>query len=388
MSRPQIARRRPAPAADVTDVPADTREEDAPVDSLQAMLAELGGATSAAITVYRAERGQKQQYVYKCSPDEFSLDVLRDKYNGGNFRLYISKNGVLYKNVEVAVEPRHATSEAAPSDAVALAAAMREGFERQSAALAAALRTLAAPPPPSPFAGINIPEAITAFSALLGVLRPPPVPAPPPPDPSAHINMLLQGIELAKELKGDSEGEPSVMGLLRDLIKSPLAAQAIAATAAAQPAPVSHGQLPKPAGQRPQPGPQPTVPPIATPSTAQPTQPQGPNMLAHYLGILCTKAAEGSDATLYADLVLDSVPEDQLRAIMYGHGHASTIDALIAMRPDVAAHREWFQGLIDTIDGVLQAPDDLDPGTPDVGQYGDAAVNPTAPSVPGGTPAG
>ena len=145
MSRPQITRRRPPPATDVTDVPADTREEDAPVDSLQAMLAELGGATSAAITVYRAERGQKQQYVYKCSPDEFSLDVLRDKYNGGNFRLYISKNGVLYKNVEVAVEPRHATSESAPSDAAALAAAMREGFERQSAALAAALRTLAAP---------------------------------------------------------------------------------------------------------------------------------------------------------------------------------------------------------------------------------------------------
>lgn len=384
MTRPQIARRKPAPA-DVTDVPADPREEDAPVDSLQSMLAELGGATSAAITVYRAERGQKQQYVYKCSPDEFSLDVLRDKYNGGNFRLYISKNGVLYKNVEVAVEPRHATMEAAPSDAAALAAAMREGFERQSAALAAALRTLAAPPPPSPFAGINIPEAITAFSALLGVLRPPPAPMPPPPDPSSHIDLLLKGIELARELKGDGDGEPSVMGLLRDLIKSPLAAQAIAATVAAQPAAVSHGQLPKPQPPRPPAGPQAKVPPV--PAQPQP-QPQGQNMLAHYLGLLCAKAAEGSDPTLYADLVLDSVPEEQLRSIMYGHGHASTIDALIAMRPDVAAHREWFQMLIDTIDGTLQAPDDLDPTATDVGQYGDAAVNPTAPSVPGGTPAG
>lgn len=111
-------------------------------------------------------------------------------------------------------------------------------------------------------------------------------------------------------------------------------------------------------------------------------------MLAHYLGLLCAKAAEGSDPTLYADLVLDSVPEEQLRSIMYGHGHASTIDALIAMRPDVAQHREWFQMLIDTIDGTLQAPDDLDPSVPGAAQYGDAAVNPSAPSVPGETPAG
>ena len=69
--------------------------------------------------------------------------------------------------------------------------------------------------------------------------------------------------------------------------------------------------------------------------------------LQGYLQLLVAKAGEGSDPTLYADLVVDSMPEGDVVSLL--NAQPSTIEMLIVVCPAVAEHREWFQTLIDTV---------------------------------------
>lgn len=407
MARPPV--KKPAPAAkpqpepsDVTDA-GETQENQA--DDLSAVMAELAGSSSSTVTVYRAVKGQNQQYVFKCSPDAFSLDTLRDTYNGGEFRLYITRDGQLWKNRTVHVEPKQASAPVPPTQAAELAAAMREGFAKQAELMAATLRTLAAPAPPPPpplLSRIDIPAAITAVSGLLAVLRPPmpPMPAPAPGlDAGKSVDLILRGIELGREVKGDGgDGEVTLMGVVKDLLKSPLLAQAVqAATVGARP----QASQPRPQPQaKPQQIPQAVqpqpVPPAASPipgqvidnqSFASETQtPMNQQLMTMYLPLLCAKAAEGSDSSLYADLILDSVDADTLHALLAAQ--PSTVDVLIGYHAGVAAHREWFEEMISTVKEALAE----DVGT--VAQlegnnasHTDASAHPT-PSIPGGASAG
>lgn len=366
-----------------------------PSDDLQAMMGELAGASSSSISVYRSNKGQQLAYVFKCTPDAFSLDTLRDKYNGGEFRLFITRNGVLWKNKTVYVEPKQTTGgDAPPTQAAELAAVMREGFAKQAEMMAATLRALASaptPPPPAPLLkGADIPAILTALPALIGMLRPPPAPPAPSLDANKSIDLILKGIELAREVKaeGGGEGEPSMLGILRDLIKSPMLAQAAAAMAT-QPAPAAP-RLPQPAAPRP-PQPQVTIPqpppPPAQPSFASETPPpMMQNMLTQYLGLLCVKAAEGSDPSLYADLVLDSLDADTLQQLL--SRPPSAVDALIADHPPVAQHREWFEQLVAIIaEALAPEPDPVAQlAGNETGQ--DHAADDATPTIPRGASAG
>jgi hypothetical protein len=78
-------------------------------------------------------------------------------------------------------------------------------------------------------------------------------------------------------------------------------------------------------------------------------------VLSYYLGFLVGKAQGGADASLYAELVLDNVPDPQLTPLL-ARGD-QLIDHLIEIHPPVAQHREWFVKLIQEINDLL-APDD------------------------------
>lgn len=327
----------------------------APAD-LQAMMSDLAGAATSKVTVYRVVKNQPLAYVFACSPDAFSLDDLRDRYNGGVFQLFISRDGKLWKNPRVCVEPKHSaqSAEAAPSATAELAAALRDGFARQAEATQALLRSSAQAARPS-FAGIDIPATIAAVAAAVTALRPPPVPMmqmQQPANQNQSIDMLLKGIELARELRSDMGGggeDPSMMTLLRDVIKSPILAQAVAAA--------SPSSLPTQPKQMLQ---QPTS--IASPAGgfARETQPRAAppeSMLVHYLAHLTRKAAEGGDPALYADLVLDNLDQDALISML--DRKPTAVDALIRDYPPVAQHREWFSSLVEIIRGALE-PDPAD----------------------------
>lgn len=359
-----VAQRKPiAPAQSLREELADIEAlSHGEADDLQALMADLAGSSSSKITVYRVVKNQPLAYVFACTPDAFSLDELRDRYNGGEFRLFIAKDGALWKNKRIFVEPKSAqqTSEPPPTAAAELAAAMRDGFARQAEMMQAIVRA-SAQPNGSLFSGMDLPATITAIAAAVTALRPPPVPPAPPPlqaDPNQAIDMLLKGIELARDLKADAGGgdEPSLMTILRDLIRSPVLAQAVAASSAPAPARlqvrppapgISHYQL----------EPNQVVAPALHQSFASETSAQpaaSTNMLTQYLTLLVRKAAEGGDPALYADLVLDNVDADMLQVLLARP--PSPVDALIGDHAPIAAHREWFQALVDTISEALAEP--------------------------------
>lgn len=370
-----------------TDVPPTPEEP----DSLQSLLSELAGSATGKITVYRTGPNQKQTYVFQCAPEAFSLDDLRDRFNGGDFRLYITRNGVLWKNMTVSVEPKQSgtSPEAPPSSSDAVLAIMREGFQKQAEVMRElVMRTAApAPAPVSPLAGMNIPELVTSLATLMRTLAPP----QPAANPNQGIELLLKGVELAQTLKEGGGGEePSLMGLMRDLIKSPLAAQAIAATMQQQTQP-----QPRPAAPRPQPGapaiphqpaPQPTAAPAPsfageTPPPAQPETDSVNPILKHYLGMLVSKAENGADPTLYADLVLDNLTEGQLNQLL--DAQPSTVDYLIGIEPRVATQRDWFTVMVNTIALALEPDEEAQSHIQPTGTAN--ASQPTTPDVPGGT---
>lgn len=103
-------------------------------------------------------------------------------------------------------------------------------------------------------------------------------------------------------------------------------------------------------------------------------------MLHYYYGLLCQKAAAGADPTLYAEIVLDNVPDETLDMLLTRQ--PTPLDALIAEYPPAAQHREWFAQLIDTL---MQAMTDEEEPAPVVVQPGASADAPDAPPpvVPG-----
>ncbi|RTL17972.1 MAG: hypothetical protein EKK55_21850 [Rhodocyclaceae bacterium] len=343
-------------------------------------MAGLAGATNSRVCIYRIVKNQPPSYVAECDPASFSLDDLRDKYRGGEFRLYIMKEGKLWKNMRVSVEPPpHNDAPTAVSSGMAdVLAVMRDGFQAQ----AAAMRELAtAPRAASPFAGMDVPAVITAVAAAITALRPPPAPPAPPPPPDRSVDMLIQGIQLASELReGAAPADNSIGGMLRTFLQSPLVAQAVQAAASPPAPPVSHAKPALPA---------PTTPRVVSPAApaepaAQPTD-QQTTMLHYYYGLLCQKAAEGADPTLYAEIVLDNVPDDTLNMLL--SRQPTPLDALIAEYPPAAPHRAWFATLIDTMMQALTDEEEPEPAAPaNVVQPAGAPANasdPQPPVVPG-----
>jgi len=358
------------PSASVTDeVPAGP----APVDSLSEMMSGLQGANTARIHVYRIVKNQPPAYVFECDPTTFSLDDLRDKYNGGEFRLYIMKDSRLWRNMRVLVEPKQIFHGADPAPPVShvtdMVAMMRDSLAQQTTMIRDMLATRA----PSPFANMDLPAIITAAAAALTALRPPPAPvAPPAPDNSEKaLDMFMRGLEIAQNLnQGDGGG---IGSMLRDVLRSPIVAAAVqSAIPAQQPRP------PQPA----QPAlPQPSAPVShAKPAETPQPQPRDDNkVLAYYLGFLVGKAQGGADASLYAELVLDNVPDQQLTPLL-ARGD-QLIDHLIEIHPPVAQHREWFVKLVQEINDLLE-PEPEGAGTFE--SVGEAhAVDATPVVVPG-----
>ncbi len=357
-----------------------------PVDALSEMLAGLSGASTSRITVYRIVKNQPPSYVFECDPSSFSMDDLRDKYNGGEFRLYIMKDGRLWKNMRVVVEPKqifsgHDPAPPAQSHVSELMAMMRDGFASQAAALREAL---AARNGPSMFSGMDLPAVITAAAAAITALRPPPPPpAAPPPDTTAQaIDMFMRGMEIATNMRENAApADNSIGGMLRDVLKSPVFA---AAVQAAVPAPAPQAPIQRAANPTALPQPQP--PQVSHAKTAaQPAQSQpqpDDDMLGYYLGFLCQKAAAGTDPVLYAELVLDNLSDDQLGP-MLARGPL-LIEDFIAKYPPVAEHRAWFEAMIQAVRDAMEATDDAPAAAGSEEQQ--HAVDPTPPVVLGDAP--
>lgn len=352
-------------------------------DSLVALMAELGSIDGSRCTVHRAEKNQPLEYVFACSPSEFSLDDLRDKYGGGTFRLFVTKPGHtgVWRNMLVHVARTAGTPMAADPNA-AMLSVMREGFARQAEVLKAALAPQVPAGEPVTMATIlpQLPAIITAAAAAITALRPPtPAPAPVAQSKDSGIELFIKGVELAQDLRGGGDGDGGgLMGILREFVKSPMMGAAVQAMAAQ---PQATHQPTRPALAAPQPQAAPVPAPAPTP-TDQPMN--APNAaLAHYLGMLCAMSQNGKDPALYADLVLDNAPDQLLDELLAAD---DGVAYLAQYQPQVANHRQWFTQLINIVRDAMTGPDDtahnnvghVDGSGARVVQGADATVNPSA----------
>lgn len=73
-------------------------------------------------------------------------------------------------------------------------------------------------------------------------------------------------------------------------------------------------------------------------------------MFKMQVGMLVNKASTGSDPALYADLVLDSIPEEKIKEFI---SQPDVIGYLMTINPDVGNYKEWFSNLIEEINAAL-----------------------------------
>jgi hypothetical protein len=107
-------------------------------------------------------------------------------------------------------------------------------------------------------------------------------------------------------------------------------------------------------GGAPRQPPQQAHPQLAAPQPPQQSQPQNEDeeamMFKYYLNMLVGFAAQGRDVSLYADLVVDNVPEDKLLSIL---NDAHPIESLGAINSGVLQHRAWFDSLLSEVKTIL-----------------------------------
>lgn len=331
-------------------------ESDTPDDvAVNSLLSEIAGDVNSGVTVYRSGPNQKNKFLFKCHPGDFSLEQLRDEYGGGDFRLYITKEGKLYKNVGVSIEPPRRAPEAPtpknnPGDMLEMFREMQkqnmEQMQLMMLRMAEAMRANV-PAPVDPIAMQN--QLLSQLASMKSLFSRDETPRENP------LDGILKGIELAKSLAPAPVGEANSTDVLLEAIRTlggPIAAGLARMQGNEAPAPLES---------------EPGViePPTPTHKKAAPDM----NMvLKMQLGMLVKKAHAGADPALYADLILDNVPENQVRAFLL---KPSALDELVKINAKVADVRPWFEQLAVEIRAAL----DGEGGEEEGGEEGELIQN-------------
>jgi hypothetical protein len=328
----------------------DEEQEDDVISELRS----LGAGDGYRYTVSRVARkpGESGGYCAQYSAGDLSLDNIREQFGGGKYRIRVIDERGQYagnRTVEIVDLPK-AAAPPAPVPAVVPQGADLNGI----AAIIAAMR-----PQVAPDAGESgtmklilamVQQQGTMFQAMMSAQK---SDAPSLTDLLALINasnkgkagaddavsMLLKGMELGKELGG---GESSMLDVAREGIHAlvPLLEQE-RANKAAQPATPA---LPAPAPTGGAPG------AVSTTQAAQ--QPQGEsvsimqqiNWLRAQLQALVVQASRGKNPELYAEVMLDNLPEfitaEEIHARLSAPG---AVEQLAQLDGRVRQYAQWFE---------------------------------------------
>lgn len=305
------------------------------------------------VGVYRMSiNSTKLLWLFNCFAADFPIKArVRDEYGSGSYQARVyHKKGLLRRLYFDIEESRHNTgSKSQQSDIQALLKALVESQQKQMAETQAMFARLME-------ARNNAPAPIDAQQSMMGMLGMmvqmkqflTPERAP---DNGNQFDMFVKGIEIAKELGGSGNGESGVMDVIRDLIKSPLLGEAIkmsALTDATTPARTGDAALMR-----------------AAPQNLLPGQPKNQDhtamnpqdfLLKQALGILIDAAAKSKDTDIYAELVLDTLNEEQLHRLLV---EPDMVLALAQVAPAVTQHRAWFMALRQSMIEMLK-PDESD----------------------------
>jgi hypothetical protein len=367
---------------DITDVfTGDSEDISNIVDDIDAQLSSITSELGAdkhdikfVVKVYRiVENRGELAWLFDCTPAELPiLQKLRDEYSGGRFECRVYKNNRIYKRIKVIVEqPTKPKDEPRKSDIAEILAAVSAQQDRQFNQLKETMMQIVGKPTtPQP----SQMEMMTGMMMLMKSMKDfvsPPIQHVPSFDPEKMFDMFLKGMEMGRE---SGSGETGLMDIAKELIKSPLLGS-LTQAATSMP-PLQQPQLrpqitvPQTSGQIPA---QQVTPNIQTQQEATMHNP----VIVHNLKKLIEKAEKDSDPILYAEFILDNVPQNIIEQYI---AREDLIEYLSSFDPRVNDHNEWFIELRDHIISVLTSPDDTgdDAGTSDI--PGEITPNAASPS--------
>jgi len=304
------------------------------------------------INIYRVQEGRGELgYCFSCVPSELPiLDRIRDDYGPGKYeiRVYETTDRTrLKKRRKLVIEKmtKKAPVQNNTQELSAVLQAMAESQQRQMEQFKELIlmQRPAAPQTAAPDNGQMLTQMIQSMAALQGLM-------PKPPENNS-MDMFLKGVELMKDYAGDSgggeKGLPDVLitmakefgGPLLDMTKQLSAISGPPANPAIS-APAQTLNAPEPVK-------------IAPPMTETPED-EGMFMFKMQLNSLVARATHNADPALWADVIMESMPPDQIKAFL---GRPDLREFLMSINPEVQNVWPWFERLRDEVlAGLTESP--------------------------------
>jgi len=314
----------------------------------------------------RERPGERPAFCMNYNRDSLSLDTIRDTFGGGSYQITAYAAGSKYagqKRVTIAELPKSMQTPAAgPSVDLAAVLQAAKGDNSSNAIMLQLIKSqsdmltaiLARPPP----ATAPAPTIMEMLAMMREMNR-----DTPKTGEDGAVKLLLQGIELGKEFAGGAGGDDSLLGVASkgiDMLKPLIEREA------QNPRPAQVGQV-TPRLAAPAPG-------AAAPSPENDPMLRQLNWLRQQTVVLCHHAARGKSPELYAEVLLDNLPDfltaDELLARLK---EPNAIVQLAQINADVSKYAPWFEELRKAIIEFLK-PDDMQEFAP--GQGGHEADDP------------
>ncbi len=373
----------------------DPEGEDEVISGAEALIEEVRGEDDATVNVYRIGAGRgKEAFLFSQSPNDVSakdiMERCQTEFLGGDFKMVIRDANRIVRSARFSVEiPKQPDAPPKPeglgiTELLAMMQAQNtqnmQMFQASMTAMAEAFKGSQNNQP-----AFNPTEATrTIMESVAAIKQLADPPAPPPDNGSKMVEMLIQGVTLAREI-GGKEGETNTNDLLSKAMDFLPALATGAQTLQNQ-----RAQPPVPVGPQPHPDPE-TQASIEREHREAMEREQEKQAWELNIAMLLGWAKQGKDPLLYAELILDNAGEEKVIAFIE---QPDAMEKLISINPEVANFRPWFEQLKAEI-LALTEPDPA-PDTPlngeatTVDETPDDAISETgstrdASSTPGGS---
>ena len=335
-------------------------------DQINAIFSEIGSDKNETNYHFQVSRIVKDQadmaFLFKGTAADLPiLERLRDEYEGGKFHIQIYRNKKRYKRLSVTVEsPKKSAVTHIKNDMAELMRAMGEQQQNNFNMLKdTVLQMVGKPTTPQPSQVEMMTGMMTLMMSMKAFVSPPAQQANSF-GPEKMIELLLKGMEMGRDSGGSETG---LMDIAKELIKSPLLGQLAHAATASTGSGQASPQLAPPKMRLAHPLP-PKIEskkavtdeiPAPVNSISKEGVPMKNPVIKHYLDMLVKKAEKDSDPVLYAEFILDNVPQSMVEANIM---RDDLIEYAFSIDPRVKQHEKWFIELRDHIVSVLTELDE------------------------------
>jgi len=297
------------------------------------------------IKVYRVEpKTGKSSWLFNCQPEELPImEKLRDSYGTGIYQVRVYKNQKLNRRFNYQIEAPKMVDRPQnnQTDIAGVLKVIAENNQKQFDQMRQMMLEIATQKNQNsiiPQPAFNPMDMMTGMVALMVNMK---QLMPPPADTGNNMDFLLKGMEFMKDFQGGGS-ETSMLDIVRDLIKSPMLEKVIEATTT-MPTIRENPSTPKIPAQITSPQNNPTT----QPNTG--TEKMNP-IIEGYINTLVKKAAGGSDPELYAEFILDNVPEKMIRENIV---RDDLMEFITKINPEAAQYSDWFMKLKNCIQQFL-----------------------------------